>query len=406
MAYITGQTEQGCCLPVKYSGNNTYECEPDVGELHKKHKIYNDYHMFYAKIVGQKGERVNINIKWPQYDPALVSEEYQKWASYSADWPSFFPTVKETLYLSEDEINWGNIVNAEQEGDTIKVSFVMTSNVMYISSTLHYTPANYRNLIDTVETTDKIQVLSLGKAYDGSEFLTFVATDFSVPATDKKTVYIQAAQHCHEHTGCHICDYMLRFLASGKADDILKKYIFRITPVVDVFGWKLGKQTNPNRCDSLGFNYNRDWKDFTLPEVKAIDEYIKKCMADGEKFCFVADMHGGTGNEDDYKSGASVTMDKNASDEVIEKQKIFVDMVREKCDFLNPEDEGYIICDDGDNLFEHYAQVNYGPTFTFEISMSKIWDREAKRRFPNSQASYKRFAEQLTRVIPEWIEKE
>ena len=405
MAYITGQTEQGCCLPVKYLGNDTYECEPDVGELHKKHKIYNDYHMFYAKIVGKKGEKVNINLKWPQYDPALVSEEYQSWSSYSADWPSFFPTVKEVLYLSEDEINWGRIENTEQKDDTIYISFIMTADVMYISSTLHYTLKNYQNLFDTVESSDKVQVITLGKAYDGSDFMTFVATDFLVPATDKKTVYIQAAQHCHEHTGCHVCDYMLRYFASGKSDDILKKYIFRITPVVDVFGWKLGKQTNPNRCDSLGFNYNRDWKDFTLPEVKAIDEYIRKCMADGEKFCFLADIHGGTGNENDYQSGAYISINSNASDEIIEKQKTFIDMVRAKCDYLNPEDEGYIIGEGAEGLFSRYSQMNYGPTFTFEISMSKIWDRAAKRRFPNSQASYKRFAEQLTEVIAEYLEK-
>ena len=405
MAYITGQTEQGCCLPVKYLGNDTYECEPDVGELHKKHKIYNDYHMFYAKIVGEKGEKVNINLKWPQYDPELVSEEYQSWSSYSADWPSFFPTVKEVLYLSEDEINWKSIDNAEQKDDTVYISFIMTADVMYISSTLHYTLKNYQNLFDAVEGSDKVQVITLGKAYDGSDFMTFVATDFSVPATEKKTIYIQAAQHCHEHTGCHVCDYMLRYFASGKADDILKKYIFRITPVVDVFGWKLGKQTNPNRCDSLGFNYNRDWKDFTLPEVKAIDEYIRKCMADGEKFCFLADIHGGTGNENDYQSGAYISINSNAPDEIIEKQKTFIDMVRAKCDYLNPEDEGYIIGEGAEGLFSRYSQMNYGPTFTFEISMSKIWDREAKRRFPNSQTSYKRLAEQLTHVIAEYLEK-
>jgi len=405
MAYITGQTEQGCCLPVRYLGNGIYECRPDVGELHRKHKIYNDYHMWYVKILGKKGERITIHLKWPQYDPDLVSEEYKSWASYSTDWPSFFPTVKDVLYLSEDQIHWGRVENAEQKDDTIIFSFIMSADVMYAASTLHYTPENYRNLIDAVSFSDRIEVFTLCKGWDGCEVPTFVATDFSVPASEKKTIYIQAAQHCHEHTGCHICDYMLRYLASGKADDILKKYIFRITPVVDIMGWRLGRQTNPNRNDSLEFNYNRDWKEFILPEVKAIDQYLRRCVAEGEKIAFVADIHGGTGNENDFQSGASVGFDKNAPEKMLERQKRFVDLVREKCDFLNPEDKGYLISDDGDNLFEHYAQVNYGNTFTFEVSMSKIWNRAEKRRYPNCQSSYRRFAEQLVSVIAEWIEK-
>ena len=48
---------------------------------------------------------------------------------------------------------------------------------------------------------------------------------------------------------------------------------------------------------------------------------------------------------------------------------------------------------------ESYAQQHYGPAYTFEISMSKIWDRAAGRRFPNSQFAYRRLAEQLLQVI-------
>ena len=75
MAYITGQTEQGCCLPVKYLGNGTYECEPDVGETHKKHRIFNDYHMFYAKIVGSVGENITILMLIYSVFMAPISEE-------------------------------------------------------------------------------------------------------------------------------------------------------------------------------------------------------------------------------------------------------------------------------------------------------------------------------------------
>ena len=98
MAYITGLTEQGCCLPVHFTEPNIYECEPDVGELHRKHRIYNDYHMWYAKIEGKVGEEVIIHLNWPHYDPNLVSQEYLSWASFCPDWPSFFKTVGVKLF--------------------------------------------------------------------------------------------------------------------------------------------------------------------------------------------------------------------------------------------------------------------------------------------------------------------
>ena len=104
MAYITGQTLQGCCLPVKYLGNDTYLCEPNTGDFYRRHRIYNDYHLWYVKVRGNKGERVTIRLKWPEYDPDRVSEEYKSWASYSTDWPSFFPAVKDSLYISSISI--------------------------------------------------------------------------------------------------------------------------------------------------------------------------------------------------------------------------------------------------------------------------------------------------------------
>ena len=407
MAYITGQTEQGCCLPVKYLGNGAFECEPEVGETHKKHRIFNDYHMFYAKIVGPPGEAVTIHLKWPQFDPDQVSEEYKQWASYSTDWPSFFPTVKDVLYYSADEIHWTRIENAQQIEDTVVFTLELPADTVYVCSTLHYTPANYRNLVKTVKDSPAVQVLKLGAAWDGADLLSFVATDPNVPNDGKKTIYIQGVQHCHEHTGAHICDFMLRFLAgdSPKAKALLKKYIFRITPVVDMAGWRYGKQTNPLRSGSIDFNYNRDWGIFSLPEIRAIDAYLNQCMENGEILAFLADIHGGTGDENDYTSGAGISFDSRATEAVLNQQKRFQDLIRQNCDYLNPLDQGYDCSQKVDTLFGAYAQQHYGPAYTFEVSMSKIWDRTAGRRFPNSQAAFRRLAEQLAQTIGQLLDE-
>ena len=116
----------------------------------------------------------------------------------------------------------------------------------------------------------------------------------------------------------------------------------------------------------------------------------------------LADLHGGTGDEDDYSSGASCFAYDIGDEERLKAQRRFGEMVVANCDYLNPEGkDGFWSRKSGPEagLFSTYAQNAWGPAFTFEISMSKIWDRAAKRRYPNSQAAYRRFAEQLLRVI-------
>ena len=407
MAYITGQTIQGCCLPVKYLGNDTYACEPNVGELHKKHKIYNDYHMWYVKIIGQVGERITIRLKWPQFDPDKVSEEYKSWDSYSADWPSFFETVPEVIYYSADEVHWDRVEGAVIEGDTVVFSQTLSSEVSYLSTILHYTPANFADLLKETARSPYVQSHSLCKGWDGGDLMTFTATDFSVPTELKKTIYFQAAQHCPEHPGPHVCDFMLRYLANPDdvAKEILKKCIFRITPVVDRTGWTLGCQCNPLRAGSLDFNYNRDWGAFKLPETKAIAEYLKELKDNGERLIFLADLHGGTGDEDDYSSGAGITFDNRARSDILDSMRKFNDMVRKRCDYLNPQDSYDVAFLENDTMFSTYASRNLGPGYSFEFSMSKMWDRAAGKRLPNSQAAFERFAKQLVQVLGEFSDE-
>ena len=400
MAYITGQTTQGCCLAARYLGNGVYECKPDVGELHRTHKIYNDYHMWYAKITGKTGENVTIHLKWPEFNPDEVSEEYKNWASYSVNWPSFFGAVKDVLYYSTDRITWTPIDGAYNDGNTVVFSLDLPSDKCYVCATLHYTVKQFELLKQTAESSDFMKIINLGKGWNGDNLLTFVATDFSVSSKDKKTVYIQGMQHCQEHAAGLLCHNMLMYLASesNEVKEILKKFIFRITPVVDITGWRLGAEAHPLRAASMEFNYNRDWDKFEIPEVKLISDYLEKVKADGESFVFLADIHGGTGDENDYSSGASISFG-GISDERTAHQKSFVDLVRKNCDYLNPEEKHYNIGTGVASMFRRYADVNLGPSYTFEVSMSKMWDRASGRRFPNKPQAFERLGKQLTNVI-------
>ena len=408
MAYVTGKIPQGCCLPTKYLGGGVYECEPDVGEFHRKHKIYNDYHLFYAKVVGEKGEKVTIRLKWPQFDPEAVSDEYKVWSSYSANWISFFYAVHEVLYISVDQKNWTHIEGAYLEDDCAVFTIELPANECYISTTLYYTEAMYNELIEIATASPYVEVEKIGKAWDGSDLLAFTATDFSVPVSEKKSVYLQGAQHCHERTGCHVTDYMIRYLASGseEVNEILKTTIFHFVPVVDVVGWRLGRSVSPLRNGSIEFNYNRDWSDFNICETKAIADWLQKKVDAGECFEFLADIHGGTGDERDYSSGAGMNIDNRDSEEIIARKMHFVDLVKQNCDYIDPKSQGGYLGPSAEGMFAVFGQKNFGTTITFELSQSKMWDRAAGRRFPNSQFAFKRFGEQLTRVVAQFANEE
>jgi hypothetical protein len=148
----------------------------------------------------------------------------------------------------------------------------------------------------------------------------------------------------------------------------------------------------------MEFNYNRDWDKFEIPEVKLVADYLEGLKANGENFVFLADIHGGTGDENDYSSGASIAFG-GISDERTEHQKRFVDLVRANCDYLNPAETHYGIGKGVESMFRRYADMNLGPAYTFEVSMSKMWDRAAGRRFPNTPEAFARLGGQMVKVI-------
>ena len=360
-----------------------------------------------VKVTGKVGEQITIRLKWPAYDPDAVSEEYKAWASFSTDWPSFFEALWECMYRSSDEINWERIENAKKEGDSILFSLTLSSEITYLSAILRYTETEYEDLTRKLSVSPYAEIIPLGRGYDGVECLTFAVTDPTVPSEEKKTVYLQGLQHCHESPGGHVCDSLLRFLISDEesAARIRKGYIFRVTPVTDAAGWRTGNQLHPARQGSMDFNFNRDWGFFSIPEVKAIADYLDGLKEKGERLCFLADLHGGTGDEDDFSSGASISYDSRSDAADLKKQDRFCELVKKSCDYLGPAARDHWANEKTEGTFTYYAAKRWGPAYTFEVSMSKIWDRSAGRRFPNSQAAYRRFGRQLAETIAAFLDE-
>ena len=410
MAYITGKVTQGCCMPVRYE-NGIYECEPDVGEFFRRHRIYNDYHFFFAKVVGEVGEKLTVRLHWPAYDPDAISDEYKAWKSYSDKWGTFAIVLDKIIYHSTDNMHWSRIEQVEREDEnTVLFTLTLTSEISYISTLLRYTPTAYEALEKALAASPVAERISLGKGWDGDELATFVLTDPAVDNSSKKTVYIHGVQHCNEHPGAHVSDYMLRYLISddATAKDLLRRYIFRITPIVDKAGWRLGAEVHPARRGTIDFNPNRDWGLNTLPEIRAITAYLDELKAKGEKFALFCDLHGGGGSMDLSISGPNgIFFDLDGSAEDLNARARFIRMVREYCDYMSPADDTFWPVRELPCQFAKFAETRYGAHgFAFEIAQVAMWDKAAGRRLFNSQEGYRRFAEQLVSVIDRYLTAE
>lgn len=74
MAYLTGKTQQGCST-FGILQDGVIVCSPEVPERIIKQGNSNTWHLWHAKVEGEVGEKVKIRVKWPEYDPSLVSPE-------------------------------------------------------------------------------------------------------------------------------------------------------------------------------------------------------------------------------------------------------------------------------------------------------------------------------------------
>ncbi|MBE5783753.1 MAG: hypothetical protein E7329_10615 [Clostridiales bacterium] len=377
MVYITGNIPQGNCINVKYLGDNHYECETQIPDSTMSV-------IFYAKVTGQKGDVLHLNIKLPPYDPA----DQGKTTQYKNQ--SFAPAAVETIYTSEDQRNWKRIEDAKLENWTLIFDVPLTANECYVSINLYYTIPMWEDLQRAMAVSPFVERKVVAHSMGGEEVVLFKVTDPTVPVSEKEIVYLQGAQHCAEFSGPNVLDGVLRFLADGldEAGELLKKYEFHVVPIVEPTGWIRGQ-----RGGYSGVNPNRDWMDFRLSQTKALDAYLRALP---KKPFILIDIHNGWSSYEKDGAGVSVVEAFNPSP-VYDAQIEFERMMKEECDYLSPAVHWRPQCDP--SIFKDYAQKHFGFGFTFEFARFCIWDRALGKRVPISQARYRRFARQLVHAI-------
>ncbi len=410
MAYITGQTTQGCCVDVHFDGNE-YHCAPDVMPYLYEVNAANTWTCFYAKAVGTAGECLKIRLHWPRYTPAEAPDGASVWQSKDIPWQEefgyFLYPARDIVFVSADRIRWDRVEDVVIDGTNLCFSFVMPAETAYFSVCLYYTPARYRDLIAAAETSPYVSCVRIGTDVDGDAVYAFRATDDSVPESGKEAVYLQAAQHCCEHMGIYVCDYMLRWFAegSGEARSLLKKYVFHIVPVVSVSSWRLGLFLHK---DHKGLytghetgNPARDWIEQKLPTTQAVHRYLQALP---EAPRLLLDLHSGITNYGNKTICQSVTVNVNLPSPQREAMERFVYAVHDHCDYL-PTRRYWEGIEDP-RIFERYAQRLYGQAHTVEISQFAMYDKDAGCHLPQSQRGLRKFGLQLPLAIDAFLTDE
>ncbi len=394
MAILSGQTTQGNCN-IAVLKNGVFECAPSLPEYVVKNGKTNTWHMWHAKAIGEIGEKIKIKLNWPTYNPDLVPDEIKNMPNYEADWQSFITAAKDVVFMSSDRVNWSRVEDVKLEDNSLYFEATLSNKEAWFTVTLYYTPSRYENLLEEVKDSPYVKTLKLGYDEGGDTLYGFEATDFSVPEDQKIRVHFQGSIHCSEFCGAWVCDFMLRYLASGSdsVKDILKKYIFSFVPVVSISSWRMGLDVH-----SSGKNPNRDWEEMEMPTTVAVHNFLQGMKQKPE---ILMDMHTGLANYGCWETCQALSLNTDLPENEQNEMKRYIDLVYENCDFLPTR--RYWDAPVTAPMFDGYG-VQYGITFTMEISHYAIYDREARHHFPIDMARLQKYAKQLVHVTDKFFE--
>lgn len=289
MAYITGKIPNGCCSVGEFT-DGVYHVAPEPDDRFVRTGKTNLWSYFFAEIIGKVGERITIHLHWPQYD-RLCNQGFNHGVpgdGFVKNAAPFGPIVPELLYYSADGVHWRRIEDAVQDYGAAAFTITLESPRSYLSVGYPYTRQMADKLSRDMAELPWVRREVLGLDGGMEEVVMYTCTDFSVPVSRKKSIWLQGVQHCIETHGACMADAMLRFLAGPEGTALRKKYIFHFVPVVSVWNWLQGR--GEHMSDR---NPNRDWQKMTLPEVRTICRTFESLIEQGERFALTFDVHTG-----------------------------------------------------------------------------------------------------------------
>lgn len=391
---VTGKFANANCVDIRSESAGVVSATVRLSEVSLKNGWTNQCPIFLAKVEEARGERFQLDVRWPEFDRETMVGAHE----YGGN-DSFIEAAPQAVFTSSDGIQWDRHTKVSRAGWRVQIPLQINSDVLYVAINLPYTIDDYRRLRETLDASTHVSRNSIGRSYGAVDLDLFEIADNPGSAREKPAVYIQALQHPSEVTGPRVLDEMLRFLVSDDAEARRFRSLCTLyaVPIIAADAWIEGVDFHLG-----GGNLNRDWQDFSMTETKLLRPVLQRIMTSSARPLLALDFHNGWHSMGHHGAAITVMPEESVGTALPRRQRAFISNVATRTDYI-PEtavwQAGY-----KPHGFAGYMTRTYGvQAHTVEFSRFSIWDRQTAAHEPLSQERLARFAQQLVPVLTDWL---
>jgi len=173
-------------------------------------------------------------------------------------------------------------------GKKLRVQFLPEHDTVYFSTGFPYSYSDYENFFNAHSDSENIREKAFLEYSDTLKMPYLTIGDKRYLKRGKKLIWIICRQHAFESVANYVMQGMLEYLFSKEcAKKLLRKYTFKIVPMVDIRNVVLGQSGRMG----LPVDLNRDWDKTIRPEIKILKNEITK-TANYYRYYMFWDIHG------------------------------------------------------------------------------------------------------------------
>jgi len=186
---------------------------------------------------------------------------------------------------SYDNKNFTAIANKFHNND-FEISILPKSDTIYLATGFPYTFSMLKTFLD--DNSKKKNLRKIEYLDSQAQLLTITGKNLKKDSK-KKLIWIICRQHAFESVANYVLQGMLEYLLDDKKCDkkLLKNYIFKIVPMVDIENVTLGQTGRMSKPQ----DYNRDWLTKKRQRVQTIEDKILETSKQYNYYVFF-DIHG------------------------------------------------------------------------------------------------------------------
>ena len=255
------------------------------------------------------------------------------------------------MVYSYDGNDWYRLANHSYNSGTYTITETFAQDLVQIATFFPFSYTKMHNYVDLIKTSEWATEIVLGSSHQDKDIDLLTITNSSIPAVDKKIIYIIGRQHAAETSSSHMLNGMIDFLISDNiyAHGFRNNFIWYIVPMVNPDGVFEGN----SRATSEGNDANRDWGNDDTEEITLVRSHIETIYANDGIDLFI-DWHSQMNDDRWYNFIYSPTGNQ------------FYPVLSDCTDFDSESASGPSICNSGSCTARGWAMNEGLYTFVFE----------------------------------------